>query len=177
MGTSASFGLEDNSSHVVSGFSRTTNRWPARITRAQMLAERHPPAADILRFYAQLAAHQQTLAVDWSDGTWDPPRVLEALPVMLNWLTANGPPGLSRSVQSLRDTPIDEWTLTLDRFLAEDAFDADDAALAFVIEVLLQPLAEACAAAIADLDSVARTLRVREASLKGSPHERRATRI
>jgi FdhE protein len=125
----------------------SNNRWAARIARAQALSARHPAAADVLRFYAQLAAHQQTLAADWSGATWDPRLILEALPATLEWHTGSGPPGLSRSAQSLRDTSIDQWRLTLDRYLKEDAFDADNAPRAFVIETLLQPLAEQCAMA------------------------------
>ena len=125
---------------------RTT--WEARIARAQMLAERHPPAADILRFYSRLAAYQQTLAADWVPATWDPPRVLEVLPATLEWLAGNGPPGLAHAVQALGETTIDEWRLTLDRYLVgEDALDGGDAPLAFVIEATLQPLAEMCAKA------------------------------
>lgn len=119
--------------------------WATRIARAQTLAERHPAAAAILRFYAQLAAYQQTLAERWVPGTWDPPLVLEVLPATLEWLARNGPAGLSHAVQTLHDTTIGEWRLTLDRYLLEDAFDADDAPRAFVIEAMLQPLAQACA--------------------------------
>jgi FdhE protein len=123
------------------------NRWPARIARAQALAVRHPPAADILRFYTQLAAHQQTLAAEWADAAWDPPLVLTALPATLERLARIGPTGLGNLVPALRDAPIDEWALTLDRYLAEEPFEAVDAPRAFVLETLLQPLAERCAKA------------------------------
>ena len=118
-----------------------------RIARAQMLAGRHPPAADILRFYARLATYQQTLAAGWAATRWDPPRVLEALPVTLAWLEQNGPAGLSSLVPALRETLRPEWRLTLDRYLSEEPVDAAGATMAFVIEVLLQPLAESCATA------------------------------
>jgi FdhE protein len=121
------------------------NPWTARITRAQALAERHPPAADILRFYAQLASYQQTLAERWVTRTWDPPLVIEVVAETLEWLARNGPPVLSRAAQTLHETTVDEWRLTLDRYLVEDAYDTDDAPRAFVIEAMLQPLAEACA--------------------------------
>jgi FdhE protein len=39
------------------------------------------------------------------------------------------------------------WAVTLDRYLAEEPFDAGDALRAFVVETLLQPLAEQCAQA------------------------------
>ena len=124
-----------------------TNHWTARIARANALSVRHPAAADILRFYARLAAHQQTLAAQWAGAPWDPPLVLSALPATLELLARAGPPELARFVSALRDAPIDNWAVTLDRYLAEDAFDAEDIPRAFVIEALLQPLAEACAGA------------------------------
>lgn len=123
----------------------STNRWTERITRSQTLAGRHPPAADILRFYARLASHQQALAADWTGAAWDPPLVLRALPAMLEWLERNGPAGLIDTLRALRDTQTHDWQLTLDRYLVEDAFDAEDAPRAFVTEALLQPLAELCA--------------------------------
>ncbi len=125
-------------------------KWGARIARARTLAERHPPAADILRFYAQLAAYQQTLAERWVPRKWEPSQVLESLPATLEWFARNGPPGLSHAVQTLHETTIDEWRLTLERYLGEDAFDAGDAPRAFVIEAMLQPLAEACAESLSD---------------------------
>lgn len=125
-------------------------KWAARIARAQALAARHPHAASILHFYAQLAGYQQTLAERWVPGTWDPTLVLDVLPATVEWLARNGPPGVDRAVQTLRDTTIDEWRLTLDRYLVEDQFDADDGPRAFVIEAMLQPLAEACAGVWSD---------------------------
>jgi FdhE protein len=123
----------------------STDRWTARIARAQALCARHPAAADVLRFYAQLAAHQQALAANWTGAPWDPPLVLPALPATLEWLARSGPPGLTRFVSALRDAPLDDWGITLDRYLAEEPFESRDAPRAFVIEVLLQPLAEQCA--------------------------------
>jgi FdhE protein len=106
---------------------------------------RHPVAAEILRFYAQLASHQRALAAEWAGAAWEPHLVLSALPATLEWLERAGPAGLARLASSLRDAPIDGWTLALDRYLAEDPIDADGTARAFVIETLLQPLAERCA--------------------------------
>ncbi len=122
----------------------SNDRWAARIVRAQALSARHPAAADSLRFYAQLAAHQQTLAANWAGVPWDPLLVLPALPATLEWLARFGPPGVARFVSALRGAPSD-WAVTLDRYLAEEPFEAHDAPRAFVIEVLLQPLAEQCA--------------------------------
>jgi FdhE protein len=124
------------------------DRWPARIARAQTLADRHPPTADILRFYARLAAYQQALAAEWIGAAWDPPLVLGTLPTMLDWLERNGPAGLAGGLPALRDTGTRQWRLSLDRYLAEDTFDEEDAARAFVIEALLQPLAELSATAV-----------------------------
>jgi FdhE protein len=123
---------------------RSDSRWTGRIARAQVLSARHPAAADILRFYAQLAAYQQTLAVKWAGVPWDPRLVLSSLPAMLEWLARSGPQGLARFVPAVRDAPAD-WSVTLDRYLAEEPFEAHDVPRAFVIEALLQPLAEQCA--------------------------------
>jgi FdhE protein len=124
----------------------SSQRWAARIARAQTLSARHAASADILRFYAQLAAYQQTLAATWAGARWDPPLVLPALPATLEWLGRCGPPGLARVISAQPDAPSD-WAVTLDRYLAEDEFEAGDAPRAFVIETLLQPLAEQCASA------------------------------
>jgi FdhE protein len=120
-----------------------------RIRRAETLVTRHPPAADVLRFYARLAAYQQYLAVRWTGTPWDPPHVLRALPEALHWIEANGPAGLAGAVPALRDRGQAEWRRTLDRYLAEEPFDTAEAPAAFVIEALLQPLAESCAASAA----------------------------
>jgi FdhE protein len=120
----------------------SSDPWTARIARAQALAVRHPSAADILRFYAKLAAHQQTLAAQWADAAWDPPLVLTALPATLECLARIGPAGLANLVTALPVAPTDDWVSALDRYLAEEPFDAVDAPRAFVLETLLQPLAE-----------------------------------
>jgi FdhE protein len=125
----------------------SSDRWTARIVRAQALAVRHPPAADILRFYAQLAAHQQTLAGNWAAAAWDPALALTALPATLQWFERSGPPALASLVAALPDAPADDWRLALDRYLAEEPFESHDAPRAFVLETLLQPLAEQCAIA------------------------------
>jgi len=124
----------------------SSQRWSARIARAQALPARHPSAAGILDFYAQLAGYQQTLATEWTGAPWDPRLVLPALPATIEWLVRSGPPGLARVTSALRDAPGD-WAVTLDRYLAEEPFEAGDAPRAFVIETLLQPLAEQCASA------------------------------
>ena len=123
------------------------DRWATRVARAQVLAGRHSHAADVLRFYAQLAAHQQSLAAGWAGAPWNPPLALEALAETLDWLARCGPPGLVRAVPALREMPIEAWTIALEQYLADEALDAGDAPLAFVIEALLQPLADGCATA------------------------------
>jgi FdhE protein len=117
-----------------------------RIRRAELLATRHPHAADLLHFYARLAGYQQALATEWTGAPWDPPLVLRALPATLNWIETSGPAGLAGKVPTLRDRTPDDWRGTLDRYLAEDLFEAAEAPAAFVIEALLQPLAALCAA-------------------------------
>jgi FdhE protein len=121
--------------------------WSRRIARALALTERYPPAADVLRFYARLGEYQQSLAAAWAEARWEPAIALQALPATLDWIEARGPAGLAGHVPLLRDRQPDDWCRMLDRYLAEDAFDAADAPAAFVVEALLQPLAERCAAA------------------------------
>lgn len=142
MGATAPLALETDAPFVVSSH----QRWAARIARAKTLSARHPAAADILGFYAQLAAHQQTLAAKWAGAPWEPALVLPALPATLEWLVRCGPPGLAGVISAQSDAPKD-WAVTLDRYLAEDPFEPQDAPRAFVIETLLQPLAEQCATA------------------------------
>ena len=120
--------------------------WSRRVARARALAERHLPAAHILHFYARLAEYQQSLATEWTRAPWDPALVLEALPATLDWIETCGPRGLAGAVPELRDWQPADWRRTLDRYFTAEAFDAPDAAAAFVIEALLQPLAESCAA-------------------------------
>jgi FdhE protein len=119
------------------------DRWAGRIARAQLLAERHPPAVEVLHFFARLAAHQQGLAAKWAGAAWNPALVLDGLPGTLDWLAQNGPPGLIRALPALREAPNGAWQLALDRYLAEDVLDPDGAPMAFVIEARLQPLADA----------------------------------
>jgi hypothetical protein len=77
------------------------------------------------------------------------------LPATLHWIEASGPAGLAGNIPALRDRTPDEWRRTLDRYLAEDAFDTAHAPAAFVIETLLQPLAGLSAFAEATADRCA----------------------
>ncbi len=120
-------------------------RWSARVERARALADRHSPAADILGFYAQLSSHQRELAARWVGAAWKPALVLEALPETLEWFEKSGPAALSRAVQPMRQLPVEGWEAALEHYLVEHEFDAADAPRTFVIETLLQPLAEQCA--------------------------------
>jgi FdhE protein len=129
----------------------SNRRWGARIARANALSVRHPAAAGILGFYAQLAAEQQLLAAKWAGAGWDPPIVLDALPNMLERLASFGPPGLIENVYALRDVTMDDWRMALDHFLSDAPVDGSDTPFAFVIEVLLQPLAEVCARSATEL--------------------------
>jgi FdhE protein len=125
----------------------SADRWARRIVRARNLVERHPPAGNILAFYVRLAAYQQVLSEKWHGAEWDPPLVLQELPAALDWLEQHGPTGLAGVVPALRHVPSEEWQRTLDRYVDENSGDAEDAPMAFVLETLLQPLAESCATA------------------------------
>jgi formate dehydrogenase accessory protein FdhE len=127
------------------------DRWDARIARARELAVRHPAASEILTFYAQLAGFQQRLL---GDDVPEPiasciDRITEAIPEFLAFLTRAAPARLAESAALMReDVAGTEWRALIERYGNADE-DADASpAMAFVVEALLQPFAEAAALAL-----------------------------
>lgn len=116
-----------------------------RIARARALAATQTPAAAMLRFYADVAAHQQALAARWQDAPWDPALVLGAIPETITWLERSAPPRLAAAVTRLRDDTAGTWRTRLDGCLAESDTAAGDSAAMFTIEIALQSLAGQCA--------------------------------
>ena len=127
------------------------DRWDARIARARELAVRHTAASEILTFYAQLAGFQQRLL---GDDVPEPfasciDRITEAIPEFLAFLTRAAPARLAESAALMReDVAGTEWRALIERYgNADDDADASPA-MAFVVEALLQPFAEAAALAL-----------------------------
>jgi FdhE protein len=134
------------------------NRRDKRIARARFLADRHPATAELLTFYAALAAYQRSLAERWALVAGPPPGadsllaaldrtlVLDSVQEALGWLETSAPPGLVDVVGGLRQLRSSDWQAQLDRYLAGDAIvEIEEVPRVFALEVLLQPLAELAA--------------------------------
>lgn len=133
--------------------------WSARAARARHQADRRPEAAELLTFYAALVEHQHTISERWAGevDTTAPPSalrqsidadwVVDAIPDLLSWLERSAPPRLAAAAASLRGLRADDWHEQLDEVLSDR--DGDAAAgepQRFVVEALLQPIAETLAA-------------------------------
>lgn len=145
-------------------------RWQDRIGRARHLAARHPAASELLTFYAAVAERQLMLAERWDSeiDAWPDdglslercvPIVLDALDGFLPWLERMAPP---RLVDALTESPSSDdagWQEALGEYLSGQRIPVpktDDStkrsleqsgrprveARSFVLEALLQPLAE-----------------------------------
>jgi FdhE protein len=136
-------------------------RWDQRINRARELAGQHPAVAEILTFYAEIAAYQRSLCVgartafpadrDFSAAV-ELDGALAAVPKFLTWLKRRGSPPLVDAATRLeRDAPA-EWRARMQDWLARPDVDAPgvDEPTAFVVEVLVQPFAELTAIARRD---------------------------
>lgn len=134
------------------------NRWGARIARATLLAARHPATAELLTFYASLAGHQQSLAERWAPlvaaqppgssliASFHPALVLDAVQETLAWLERHAPAGLVDIIGGLGQLRSSDWQAQLDRYLAGGAdLEIEEVPRVFVLEVLVQPLAEIAA--------------------------------
>lgn len=129
-------------------------RWDERISRARYLADRVPAAAELLTFYAKLAEYQKVFAARWDRlCTAAPPHpdvtalvepVLDEVADFLAWLGPTGTPRLAGAVAEMRRLDRSAWRAVMDEYLARRGSDtaAAHAPRRFVIEALLQPLAE-----------------------------------
>jgi formate dehydrogenase maturation protein FdhE len=166
----------------------------ARAARARELATAASPAADLLRFYCAVIERQEQSTEQW-DGDADPPpayvasgfsrtsgSLLQAIDPawvggatcdFVRWLVrlpfdfAQGPAGLHASFEDLHEATTEEWREIFESYRA----DPDDAAArfnetaVFVLEAVLQPVAERLAAARQD-ESV-RGVRLPAESVRG----------
>lgn len=104
---------------------RQANRWQRRVERAAELEPRHPGAAEMLRFYAELAAFQSDPLLG--------PNIREHLPALLALVRHHGTAVLTERAVYLT-SHSDEW----DGLLAR----RDDPLNAFFIRALEQPYFE-----------------------------------
>lgn len=131
---------------------RSGAHWLERITRARDLVPQYAAAAEILSFYAALAERQRTIsntidrpddpAVDF-DAAIDVEAVVLGIPEFLRWLASAGTSRLAMASATLITTEREVWREILTGFLAERHApgDVDEAAM-FVVEAVLQPVAE-----------------------------------
>ena len=135
---------------TVSARSAVLARWDERMARARYLALAPTPASQLLEFYAGLAECQRAIAAAsppaaWSSGSVasdiDLDEATSAVPGLLNWLRRHAPARLEHAVA--HGSSLVEWRALIARRLTHE--DLTDHAAAFVVEAVLQPLAELAA--------------------------------
>lgn len=132
-------------------------RWQKRATRARVLAGDRPAVAETLLFYADLAELQESLlhryahAIVGGAGPFadelDHGAVLGALPHLLKALAYHAPAALVEQLPVIGEHDHDRWRHRIQSFWitgGREAWDADEIQR-FLLEVLLQPFAEAVA--------------------------------
>lgn len=124
--------------------------WESRIRRARELAEQYPAAAEVLGFYAEVAAFQREIfeAAAAEHLHADPmrlrdqlfelfaPSALSRFSALLQLVEKQGPPGLAQAARALRQRNPEEW-----RSLPKSGFVSDEAQR-FFVRACRQPLAE-----------------------------------
>jgi FdhE protein len=139
-------------------------KWGERIARARTLGASRPPAAELLTFYAALAAFQSSLLTGddlppapaesgseagrnlFFEGL-DIDRVLDAIPQCLSWLPHAAPRQLVESIDLVRRYERDDWRDLAGRFIdtlaqgSSPASSDGDRLILFVVETVLQPFA------------------------------------
>jgi FdhE protein len=124
------------------------DRWDARIARARHLAAEHLAASDLLTFYADLAGFQEQTIRGLENrevGRLQAETVIAAVPALLSLLSRQAPPRLAAAAAHMSEVEAAAWQSLIERYWSADAHDVPDAdeAMLFVVEVLLQPFAEA----------------------------------
>jgi FdhE protein len=129
-----------------------------RIARARFLADRHPPAAEVLTFYAKLVEYQHALLDRLPEIAFDREDLARAVPAFLDWLEREGPPALSASAADRRRIARDDWRDRFDQAIAPTRVEADglDSCTMFVVDALLQPFEERRAQADRETDLTAK---------------------
>jgi FdhE protein len=110
----------------------------------------------MLRFYANLATYQSSLAIpapaagsdtlDFADAV-DVEAAAAAVPGLLDWLRRHGPAPLAQNTLAIDHVVHSHWRDAMRQRLVADDLDTPDgeALTGFVAEALLQPFAEAAA--------------------------------
>jgi len=122
--------------------------WEKRIRRARELAAQYPSAAQVLDFYAEIAAFQKHVfdAVAAENLHPDPvrplaeqlvqPAALKCFPALVELVEKKGPSGMARAARELRQQGAEQW-----RALLGSPLD-DDERRRFFARSCLQPVAE-----------------------------------
>ena len=122
--------------------------WEKRVRRARDLAAQYPAAAEVLNFYAEIAALQGEIfaAATAENLHADPMRplaeqyvqatALGRFPALLELVEKKGPAGLVQAAQELRQQGPDEWRAVL------HSLPNGDEASRFFARACLQPVAE-----------------------------------
>jgi FdhE protein len=121
-----------------------------RGARARQLAVTHPASAALLSFYADLVAFQDTLPprVESRDSGVDCQAVAALVPAFLAWLRQSAPSPLAERASALRDDRTLDWVTLVESYWRSGGQEAGaDDTVIFVVEAVLQPFAEAYAAA------------------------------
>lgn len=124
--------------------------WVDRIARARALSQTHPAAAAILNFYAELAGYQRALRPSARQAASEDARdfataidlgtACKSIPSFLTWLGRHAPAPLADAARDAISIDTATWTEMMHRRLAHVELDGP---LAFVVDAVLQPFAEA----------------------------------
>jgi len=128
-----------------------TSHWQRRIERAQELIERHTFAAEILRFYIEVARFQEGLHRLLAHGNLLSPcagselspeqlsKLVSKFPSFLAIVETHGPAPLAEVTRQFRDRGVDFWSQLL-RTAWNDTVSSD--AQGLLAQAFLQPCAE-----------------------------------
>jgi FdhE protein len=133
-----------------------TNSWQRRIRRAEELAAKHSYAAEVLRFYARIAAFQQVLyekldsAASRSEreprqplaGPPELPQLIPRFGDFLSLVEQVGPARLAETARMVKSQDQSSWAERLDQFWSSTALEESPALESFFSRAFLQPYAE-----------------------------------
>ena len=133
-----------------------TNSWQRRIRRAEELAGKHSYAAEVLRFYARIAAFQQMLyeKLESAASRTDreprqplagPPELPQLIPLFgefLSLVEKVGPARLAETARTLRSQDQGSWAELLDQFWSATTPEEPPELESFFARAFLQPYAE-----------------------------------
>lgn len=132
--------------------------WSARAIRAQVLAKRHPVAAEVLLFYAEIAGLQKSIYEVIPAGArfekqLDAEVISSHFPLLLNAAQNLGSGALAEVALSIRDAGLPGWSSLLNSYWIASPVAATDL---FFARAFLEPYAAALADCIAQDPNAAR---------------------